>query len=977
MSVRSLHAQIHEVQTLLEELRGGFNALPIDMQNQVSSELARAQSTLAFYLESAGHPGKSTGNHTDRPSPGFNEAESWMGEALLQAQSAVWKWDLKRQTVQLSSELYEVLALEPSIDTSDPQVFIGMIHPEDRDAVMKDLQEAIKRGGPFYQEFRLIRGDGVVIWVNSAGTVQLDPSGQPIQAAGINQDITSRKQFEEALRESEAREHAKRIELEAIMDAVPAMIWISRDSECKEMVGNRYGYEFLEMWKGANISKSAPESDLAVQPYRNFKDGREIPTEELPMQIAAATGVGAGNYEFDLVFSKGITKSLFGNVIPLFDDQGQPTGAVAAFVDITERKQVEEELRRSEAQLKSWQEQVSFWSRATNSFFWVLDADGSYRDPSPFKSHISGKAFDQTVGTKWMEVVHPDDRSRLEKLWQDAIQEQKAFEHEARIWHGDTQQYRWFYHRAVPVRKDGQMEGWVGATIDIQARKEMEQALKDREDKLRKSEARERAWAAELQAILNAVPTPIIITRDVEAMEISGNLAAYEFLGARSSSNLALINRDDAATRVELATWTGKNLRTNEIPLRAVLRTGASIEDFEGTIRFKDGTEKVVLGNATPLTNSAGDITGAVGVFMDLTERISAERALRETEQRFQIALSTVPVVVFTMDRDLRYTWAYNTSRISYESMVGKRDDEIQSIGNAAELTALKKSVIETRQPVRQEMRVKIGESWFDYMITLDPTVDPDGQVIGLIGAVVDMTDQRRLEAEQRENAIRMTAQERLMETIESERIKIAREIHDGPIQSLVSILFAIQSVNETIHDSAFYTAITPVTESVQNTINELRQVVNELRPPTLVRFGLVRAIHSYCEDLMSKNGELQFSFEMPEESPPLPEKMSVTLFRIFQEALHNVIRHSNARRVRVNLAIQPGQLVMEVEDDGRGFDFSGDFDAFTEDQHFGLAGMKERVEAVGGNLLVSTEPVRGTRIKVTVPNEVVQPAER
>lgn len=153
------------------------------------------------------------------------------------------------------------------------------------------------------------------------------------------------KQVEQALHESEEREREKAADLEAIMNTVPAMIWISHDPQCRNMIGNRYGYHFLRMGEKDNISKTASKEKLFQQPYKNFKNGKEIPPEELPMQVAAATGKPALGYEFDLVFQDGAVRTVFGNVMPLLNKVGAPSGAVAAFIDITERKRAEEALR--------------------------------------------------------------------------------------------------------------------------------------------------------------------------------------------------------------------------------------------------------------------------------------------------------------------------------------------------------------------------------------------------------------------------------------------------------------------------------------------------------------------------------------------------------------------------------------------------------------------------------------------------------
>lgn len=165
-------------------------------------------------------------------------------------------------------------------------------------------------------------------------------------------DVTERKQAEEAIRQSMERERARTSELEILMDTVPAMIWISRDSSCRTITGNRFGYEALQMWEGGNISKTASTENLALQPYRNFKNGREIPVDQLPMQLAARTGKPTLNYDYDLVFHDGNVLSVLGNVNPLFDENGKPAGAVAAFMDITDRRKIEEQLKRNAEELE-------------------------------------------------------------------------------------------------------------------------------------------------------------------------------------------------------------------------------------------------------------------------------------------------------------------------------------------------------------------------------------------------------------------------------------------------------------------------------------------------------------------------------------------------------------------------------------------------------------------------------------------------
>lgn len=976
MTVSSLRSQVDRVQSLLSSIQDSLIQAPFEFQNQVLQDLERVVFEFRSVMQADHQPfiapafTSPTFSFEPKYPSNLQAQEPWVGHAMRQANSGAWNWDLVQDTLRFSPELFDLLGFGPEDGISSPETFFEMILVEDRDRKLGEVKEVLARGGPFYLEFHVRCKDGRTRWISSVGSVEQDPSGRPVQASGICQDISVHKRTEYALREAEERERAKLAELEALMDAVPAMIWISRDPQCREMVGNRYGYEFLGMWEGANISRTAPDVDLTQQTYRNFKDGKEIPDHELPMQAAAAAGVGTSNYEFDLVFQDGVTKNLLGNVVPLHDPQGNPSGVVGAFVDITERKRMEAELRQNEAQLRRWREQINIWSKATSSFFWVLEPDGSYQKQGATVPYITGKSFDQTRNWKWLDSIHPDDREELRIRWQQAFQNQTLITFEARVWNQASNQYRWYSHQAVPVLEEGVLKEWVGASIDIQARKEMIQALHDREAELRRSEANERARAAELQAIIDAVPTPILLADDPAGEGISGNLAAYKFLGIRPGENLAKILQGEDTSYIETVNKDGVMLPREEIPLQIALRTGEAVKDFEGTVVFKDGRQKILLGNATPLRDPGGSLSGAVGVFVDITERVSAERALRENEQRFRVALASAPLTVFTLDKDLRYTWVHNSRHSLKDSeLIGKRGDEILPAEDVREFTELKQNALETGKSIQREIKVKINGTWLYHIVSIDPIFNRQGVLTGLVGATLDISKQRRLETAQRESDIRLAAQSQLLETREKERVKISRDIHDGPIQSIIGAIFHVQDLKDRLVDGDVKDDLEPVRTSLKNAVQELRQIINELRPPLLDRYGLIRAIERLVEEAHEKFAQVEISLDLQDEAGNLPDLVNITLFRICQEALSNIVRHSEATRSTIRLSFCDDQIDLVIHDNGKGFENTVDFTTLTENSHYGLVGMKERAEALGGNFLVTSTPEDGTTIEVRIPS--------
>ncbi|WP_242346808.1 sensor histidine kinase [Anaeromyxobacter terrae] len=150
--------------------------------------------------------------------------------------------------------------------------------------------------------------------------------------AAARTGFRERDRAAETLRESESRERARAQELQAIMDAVPAIVLIANDPEARQVTGSRAAYDLLRMQPGANVSKSGSEPP---HHYRVVKDGRELPAHELPTQVAARSGARARDVELEIAFDDGTRRTLLGNAEPLFDDQGRSRGAVSAFIDVT------------------------------------------------------------------------------------------------------------------------------------------------------------------------------------------------------------------------------------------------------------------------------------------------------------------------------------------------------------------------------------------------------------------------------------------------------------------------------------------------------------------------------------------------------------------------------------------------------------------------------------------------------------------
>ncbi|MEO8009765.1 MAG: diguanylate cyclase, partial [Betaproteobacteria bacterium] len=161
----------------------------------------------------------------------------------------------------------------------------------------------------------------------------------------VANDITERKRRERALMESERKHRQRAAELRNVLDAVPAALCIANDAECKSITGNRMAYDLFRLPQGSNFAVTEIDDDKHTA-FRMFRNGHALEMHEQPVQMAAFRGIEVRDFEQDVVFDDGSIRHLIGNAAPLRDSAGKVYGAVGAFMDITTRRNMEEQIRR-------------------------------------------------------------------------------------------------------------------------------------------------------------------------------------------------------------------------------------------------------------------------------------------------------------------------------------------------------------------------------------------------------------------------------------------------------------------------------------------------------------------------------------------------------------------------------------------------------------------------------------------------------
>ncbi|MFQ5398838.1 MAG: ATP-binding protein [Anaerolineae bacterium] len=212
---------------------------------------------------------------------------------------------------------------------------------------------------------------------------------------------------------------------------------------------------------------------------------------------------------------------------------------------------------------------------------------------------------------------------------------------------------------------------------------------------------------------------------------------------------------------------------------------------------------------------------------------------------------------------------------------------------------------------------------------------------------------------------------ERLITAQEDERKRLAREIHDELGQAMGGLALQAEVLQRNIPSDVTqaHAQLEQIKSLITTTTDSMYDLILALRPSALDDLGLVAALRAHAERTLVNTG-IQFEMDAAEFEGRLPPEMEIALYRMFQEALNNAVRHASAKQVRFRLARRNGMLEGWIEDDGRGFD-PDDIHAYgTEPRGLGLLGMKERVAQFGGELKIESQYGSGTRICIRIPLE-------
>jgi PAS domain S-box-containing protein len=353
----------------------------------------------------------------------------------------------------------------------------------------------------------------------------------------------------------------------------------------------------------------------------------------------------------------------------------------------------------------------------------------------------------------------------------------------------------------------------------------------------------------------------------------------------------------------------------------------------------------------------------------EVTERQSAKQALARSEERFHSIFEsvTVGVKVLEVNGDILQTNSAFQEMIGYTEaeLVGRKFYDflyLEDIGQAIKLFQdVKRKGTSHFRFEHRAIHKDHSILWVKTIFTVIQHGTGDRAPVFIVGIVENITEQKRLEAEMAE------LNSRLQSSVELERLRVAQELHDGPMQSLHSAIYRVEELRSKA-DPQFGDDLKDVKDTIQSVLQDLRATAKELRPPTIFNFGLENAIRSHANDIIEKHSQFNIHLSLAHDRQILPEKVRLALFRIFQQSMANVIRHSEATDIRVRFSFDAEEAHLEVSDNGKGFEVPPNWMEFVRHGHYGLAGAAERATALGGVLNVESKSGKSTTVRVTIP---------
>ncbi|MFI5071490.1 MAG: PAS domain S-box protein [Terriglobales bacterium] len=407
------------------------------------------------------------------------------------------------------------------------------------------------------------------------------------------------------------------------------------------------------------------------------------------------------------------------------------------------------------------------------------------------------------------------------------------------------------------------------------------------------------------------------------------------------------------------------------------IRRGERVDHFHTARRRKDGGLLDLALTISPVRDSSGRVIGASKVARDITTQKQVERALRENEQRFRVITDASPILVWMSGTD-KLCYYFNKGWLDF---TGRTLEQESGNGWAENVhpedfercLQIYVANFDARRPFEMEYRLRHHTGQYRWILDRGvPRHAPDGTFEGYVGACLDIHHQKEA-ADKVRIADDMT---RLMKTQDEERRRIARELHDSAGQTLAVLGMSLAQLVRRAESTAPELAKEgkAIEEMVQQLHREIRTTSYLLHPPLLDESGLASALNLYLDGLAERS-HVAITLDVAGTVGRLPGDMELAIFRLVQEWLTNIHRHSGSKTAQIRVAREGESVRVEVRDHGKGISPERLREIQSHGAGVGIRGIRERIRQFHGEMKIESNS-SGTSVIVSipVPNEVRSP---
>lgn len=608
---------------------------------------------------------------------------------------------------------------------------------------------------------------------------------------------------------------------------------------------------------------------------------------------------------------------------------------------------------------------------------WMTDADHQCVFINQAWQRFTGRSLFEERDDGWIENVHPDDRERCLATHHEAFASRSAFSTEYRL-HRVDGQYRWLLDSAAPrYDADGAFLGYIGCCVDITDRHEAEEALQRRERYQR--------------ALLDNFPF-LVWLKDPEGRFLAVNATLAQAFGVAHPDDLVGKTDFDITPAAFAEGYRADDRKVQHERCRLTVE-----EEIQ-----KDGQNRWFETYKAPLLDAHGNILGTVGFARDVTERKDAEaallrlkdtleekvairtaeaearaRALWESERFSRTTIDALPSALCVLDGVGQIVAVNKTWRefvLSNGCSPERMSEGANYLAICQEAAGLPpSSAVQVVAAIRAILTGDMDSFSFEYdcsttvrqrCFVLNATPFPDRGPVRLLIKHDDITERKRLLDDQRENAARMKRLAAHLDLVREEQsTKISREIHDELGSTLTMLKLALATTaDDPTAPAAMQARFGGMLEQIDAALQTVKRISASLRPATLDTLGLIATIGWYTRQF-SQLTSIEVVLQMP-EYVRLSPAANTAVFRIIQEGLTNVAKHARATRVDLTLHKQAGLLIVRLSDNGIGLASN----SLSKRDSFGVIGMHERAQHLGGRLTLSGAPHAGTRLTLSIP---------